>query len=336
MKEGKTSLSHPHDLAVRGIFVSTDVFANLLQNYLDPQQAERLDLDYVVLESPVVVDENLAETVGDLRFLTRFKGTKELLRVFVFLEHQSKPQRYFAVRAIEYVCKAYHHYLSAPESEEGGKPKLLPYPIVVVLYHGKKPWGKIHSVGDLVTSVPGVDLDILRLPIHLIDLPRIPPGRLKGNAIVRALLDCLQSASSGTLGERYEEIVSGLKDMKKDPRTGSWIKILTKYAASQNRIKDGIAAVRRVYNLIYSEKEAEKMVLTTAEELRREGEARGRAEGMAKGMAKTVGNILAVRFGAIPAALEKKIHAIQDPDRFDELTRLAVSCASLGEFKKAL
>lgn len=101
---------------------------------------------------------------------------------------------------------------------------------MVVLHHGKKPWGKIHSMRELISAAPGVHLDILQLPICLIDLPRIPAEQLKGNPVVRALLDSLQSASAETLGERYEEIASGLQEIRKDPRAGAWVRTLTNYA----------------------------------------------------------------------------------------------------------
>lgn len=295
-----------------------------------------MDLQHITCESPISVDEDLVETLGDLRYMTRFKGTKQLSRVFVLVEHQSKSERFFCLRAIEYICKAFWQYLSSPKASEGGKPKLLPYPVVVVLYHGKKPWGKLHSISELIFSVPGVNLNILQLPICLIDLPRIPAAQLKGNPVVRALLDSLQSASSKTLGERYEEIASGLKVIKKDPRAGSWARILTNYALSQSSIKGGMDAILRVYRSVCTEKEAEKMAMTTAEELRLQGVAAGKAEGKVEGMVVIILDILTDRFGKIPASLEKKINTIKDSARLSGLGKRAETCKTLDDFKKTL
>lgn len=322
--KSKAGLKHPHDLVVRSILADADVIADLLGNYLDPDLVALLDLKRITCESPVSVDEDLVETMGDLRFMTRFKGTGQLSRVFVLVEHQSRSERFFCLRAIEYICKAYWQYLASSKVPKGGKPKLLPYPIVVVLHHGKRPWGKLYPMRELISSVPGVNLDILQLPICMIDLASIPTEQLKGNPVVRALLDSLQSASSKTIGERYEEIVSGLKAIRKDPRAGSWVRILTNYAASQSTIKGGMNAVRRVYRMVCSAKEAEKMALTTAEELRLEGTA------------KTIYGVLVARFEKVPASVEKKLNAIQEPARFDKLTKLAATCKTLDDFKKAL
>ncbi|MDR1613787.1 MAG: hypothetical protein LBT97_13545 [Planctomycetota bacterium] len=76
---------------------------------------------------------------------------------------------------------------------------------------------------ELIDAVPGVDADIPRLPVFLIDLPGIAPGRLKGNPAVCALLDSLQAASSGRLGKRYEEIASRLVAVRDDSRARSWV-----------------------------------------------------------------------------------------------------------------
>ncbi len=336
MKESRAGLRHPHDLVVRSILADADVVADFLRNYLDPDLASLLDLQHIACESPVSVDEDLVETLGDLRYMTRFKGSGRLSRVFVLVEHQSRSERFFSLRAIEYICKAYWQYLSSPVAAAGGKPKRLPYPVVVVLHHGKKPWGKLYPMRDLIDSVPGVDLDILRLPICLVDLASIPAGQLKGNPVVCALLDSLQSASANTLGERYEEIASGLKGMRGDPRAGSWARVLTLYAASQSRIKGGMDAVRRVYRRVCAEKEAEKMIMTTADVIGLEARKKGRAEGKAEGKAEIIIEILTARFGAIPASLEKKIKAVQDSSRLNELGKSVATCATLHEFKKML
>lgn len=328
--EAGMAFSHPHDLLVRNMLADADLAADLLCNYLDPDLIGLLDLDSLKCESPVAVDKNLAEAMGDLRYSTLFKGTGQRLRVFVFLEHQSKPDRFMSFRLLEYVCKAYRQHIS--DKDAAGKKKTFPYPLAIVLHQGKKPWDKVPPMRELIDSVPGVDLDILKLPVFLIDLPRIAPEQLKGSPAVCALLDSLQSAATGRLAERYEEIVARLATVKNDSRVHSWLTALTKYTMAQCHIRGGLATIRRVLDKIYSKKEAEKMELTLAEELRLEGEARGKAKGKAESLIR----ILTKRFGTIPASVEKKISAIHTPERIDELTDVAVTCDSLAAFKKAL
>ncbi len=115
---------------------------------------------------------------------------------------------------------------------------------------------------------------------------------------------------------------------------------MTKYAASQTRIKGDLDAVRRVYRKVCAEKEVEKMAMTTADvislEARRKGRAKGKAEGIAGGKAEIIIDILTVRFGKIPASLAKKITSVQDSARLSELGKCVVTCTTLNDFKKML
>lgn len=324
--------AHPHDLLVRSFLTDEDLAADFFQSNLHPDLVRLLDLKRLRCESPVAIDENLAETLADLRYSTFFKGTRRQLRVFVFLEHQSKPDRFISLRLLEYVCGAYRRHLSASDTKKSGQ--TLPYPLAVVLHNGKKPWGKIPPIGELIDTVPGVDSNVLRMPVHLVDLPGIPPEQLRGNAVVRALLDCLQSAPAGRLADRYESIAGGLAAVRDDPRIKRWVTSLTKYTASQCTLKNGIETVHRVLNKIFTQKEADTMALTLADELRIEGEIKGEAKGRTKGMSASLVRVLAARFGKVPGTLEKKIRACDDQERLDALLETAAICRSLAEFKE--
>jgi hypothetical protein len=333
-KVDAAAFSHPHDLLVRSMLADAELAADLLQNYLDPELTALLDLDRLECESPVAVDDSLVETMGDLRYALPFKGTEGRLRVFVFLEHQSTPDRFMSFRLLEYVCRAYRQHLS--DNAATGRGRTFPYPLAVVLHQGKRPWGKVPAMRELIDSVPGVDMDILKLPVFLIDLPRIAPERLRGNPAVCALLDSLQSASTGRLADRYEEIAARLAAVKGDSRVRSWLTALTKYAMTLCRLRDGLATVHRVLDRIYSKKEAERMALTLAEELRLEGRTEGRTEGRMEGETKSLVSVLTARFGKVPASLEKRIAGIKESSRIEQLIFLAATCDSLDAFKKGL
>ncbi len=172
-------LAHPHDLLVRHFLVEPDLTADLLTHYVDPKIVDLLDLDGLRCESPVNIDKNLDELIGDLRFSTTFKQSDKPTDVFVFFEHQSKQDRMIPFRLLEYIVKSYRKHLNA-----GDGVKSFPYPIAVVLYHGTRPWSTLPSMADLIDSVPGVDTNILNIPIHLIDLATIPLDKLKGHPAV--------------------------------------------------------------------------------------------------------------------------------------------------------
>lgn len=319
-----SDFTHPHDLLVRSTFPDEELAADFFTHYLTPRLAALIDMKRLKCESPVAVDKNLRETLADLRFSTFFKGSDRRMKVFLFLEHQSKPDRYMVLRMLEYIVRAYGQYRTTQQS------KTLPYPVAVVLHHGKKPWRKMPAMRDLVDAVPGVDEDILRFPVCLVDLASIPPEQLRGNAMVRAVLECLQSASTGRLADRFEGIARGLEEFKGDFRLKNWLTALLTYTTEQCVLPDGRAMVQRILGRFYEKTEAETMSLTFAEELRLEG----RVEGKAEGKAESIVTVLKARFGALPVVLSKKIETLQDQSRLDTLLIVASTCQSLSDFKK--
>jgi predicted transposase YdaD len=337
---GKIDVAHPHDLLVRNILVDTELAADLLRNYIDPGLASTLDLDSLKVESGETVSPHFSELEGDLRYSGRFKGNGGALRVFVLLEHQSRPDRLMSFRMLEYVFAVYRQQIPALQ-----KGKKFPYPLAVVLHHGESPWKKIPSMRDLIDLAPGVPCDILGLPICLIDVAAMSVDKLRGHPMVCALLDSLQSASMGALPERMPGILSRLRDLGGERRVESRVTVLAKYyAAIRGGVKDRLGDFNRVFSGLYNKREAEKMATTMYEAIQREGEAKGLAEGLAKGKAEgkaegkteSVLTVLELRFGEVPAVLQKKLKNLQDIERIEEITKLAVTSQNLKEFQKAL
>ena len=78
------------------------------------------------------------------------------------------------------------------------------------------------------------------------------------------------------------------------------------------------------------------MTITIADGWREEGIAIGEAKGQAKGKIESTLTVLELRFGAVPAAVQKKVRNVTDGRRIDRLLKTAVDCGSLKEFQKAL
>lgn len=89
-RTGSRDFAHPHDLLVRSVLVDEELAADFLRNYLNPELAALLDLKRIKCESPVAIDKDLTETLSDLRYSIFFKGTRQRLRVFVFLPDSAR------------------------------------------------------------------------------------------------------------------------------------------------------------------------------------------------------------------------------------------------------
>lgn len=330
----KAELPHPHDLLVRNVLKEPDLAADLFKNYLAEEWVSAVDFDSMEYEPNESVNENLAELLSDLRFSAKFRGSGRELKVFVFFEHQSRPDPLMSFRLLEYVLAAYREYAAA---RAGRKGILFPYPLAVVLHHGRRPWKRVVPMRELIAVAPGVESDILRFPICLIDLALIPPDGLRGHPMVCALLDSLQSASTGRLPDRIRGIFRRLRAVKSKRRLRAWtIALATYYASIQSRFHDNVDDVADALKELYAAREAKNMGITIAESLRREGRAEGRAEGRTEGKIESILVFIESRFGQVPPGLAKKLQAIRDPKRLEKALKLVGTCQDLKEFEKAL
>ena len=318
-------LAHPHDLLTRSILVDPELMGSLLENYIESGVVSLLDLAKLRCESPVNVDKNLKETIGDLRFSTVSKQSGRQSNVFVFFEHQSTYDELMSFQALEQIVKAYREFIDAAR-KIGGLPKSFPYPIVVILYHGNRPWGKLKRMHDLIERISEIAGDILGFPMFLIDLSLIPSEELKGHPALQALLETLQLGSMGKLESGFDRVTDRLSAVRNDPRAPGWMNALVRYAISLCRI--GQEAIYNAFHKILDEKEAKKMVMSTAQELMLKGEVKKARE--------MVLRFLEGRFGKVPQSISDEVNAYSDSIALDSLAVLAGACKSLDEFKDAL
>jgi predicted transposase YdaD len=323
-------IAHPHDRLARFFLVDSELVADLLTHYVDSDVVSLLDLKRLRCESPINVDSNLAQVIGDIRYSTVFKKSPRQSNVFVFLEHQSTNDELMCFRALEQVVKAYREYIDNAKQ----KTKSFPCPVVVILYHGKRPWGTLKRMRDLIDSVPGFPKDLLDFPIFLIDLSQIPPEQLKGHPALVALLETLQLGSEGKLEAGFDRVTERLAAVRKDPRAAGWMTALVRYSLSICRI--GQEAVVKAFTKILSQKEAEKMAMSTAQELILEGETRGKVKGKVEGKKEAILDVLESRFGKVPKTIRDTVNSYSDLTALKSLVVFAGSCKSLDEFKEWL
>ncbi|MDR2344752.1 MAG: Rpn family recombination-promoting nuclease/putative transposase [Planctomycetaceae bacterium] len=346
-------LKHPHDLLTRFFLLDIELFSSLLKSCGDTNIIQLIDLNSLECHSPVIIDDKLQEVIGDLLFSAKFKNG-EYSRLFVFFEHQSTKISRFWIRTLRKLQEFYEQYDSDPANAigKGGK---YPYPLVFLLYHGKTPWEELMQLRDLLSLPFGLDGNVLWFPVFLIDLSRIDRDKLKNShPALLALLDTLISYSKGELLENCERIFDYFTEIKTDRRTHGWINALTRYFLAVAKISKNV--LTETISKIINKKGAEKMVMSTMEELLmegkiegkkegkiegiREGTIKGKMEGIREGTIKTkidsVIKILRFRFKHISNATLKAIQMYKDAIALDSLIEQALSCETLAEFERDL
>ncbi|MDR2754230.1 MAG: Rpn family recombination-promoting nuclease/putative transposase [Planctomycetaceae bacterium] len=340
----KFELAHPHDLLARRFLIDNELMANMLEHYDTTGLVQLLDLHVLQCESPVTIDYTLQEVIGDLRFSTKFKNGV-FSKVFLFFEHQSKKIRSFSFDCLRKILKFYEDCTADPQNAltEDGK---LPYPLVVVLYHGETSWGKLLQIRDLIAVPSGVNSYVLWFPVIMIDLSKIRHEELQGHPALIALFDTLQSYSSGNLAESFDRIIGHLVPVKNDSRCYGWANSLTRHFLSTTKSDKEVAF--RTVSKIFNQTEAKKMVMSTLEELYVQGKEEGKEEGREKGREegkeegevnrgiKDVLRILSLRFKRVPQSISRAVNLYKDPIALDSLLEHAATCKTLTEFEQDL
>ncbi|MDR2761415.1 MAG: Rpn family recombination-promoting nuclease/putative transposase [Planctomycetaceae bacterium] len=326
-------LNHPHDLLSRRFLFDVELFGNMLEHQEDAKIVRYIDLTSLENTSPTIIDENLQETIGDLHFSAKIKDGS-YSKIFVFFEHQSKKILRFWLRILRKLLQFYERYDSDPQNRISDGEN-YPYPLVVILYHGKNHWEELLQLKDLVSLPEGMNPRVLWFPVILIDLSQKTPEELdKYHPALRALIDSLASYSAGVLEESRERIFGYFKEIKEDSRVYGWTKSLTKYFGTLTLIGEDVL-IESISEILNPEG-AEEMVKSTIRELYMEGIMEGKIEGLIEGRIKDVLKLLKSRFKRIPAATEKAIQSYRDPIALESLFEQALDCESLAEFERDL
>ena len=124
-------MSGPHDLFARYTFGHPERAAAELRAVLPAHVVSQVDWSSLRREPGSVVDPELRETESDLLFTARLRTGRSLL-LYVLLEHQSRVDRWMALRMLRYVVRQVEHWRQQhPESTR------LPVIIPLVMYHGR-------------------------------------------------------------------------------------------------------------------------------------------------------------------------------------------------------
>ncbi len=324
---------HSHDHLVKLYLGEANLFADFLLNYGDPALVSRLNLAKLHREPTVAVTGKLTERLSDLRYRCEFRGSRLPLEAFIFLEHQSASHPYIPLRILQYIFDAYHNFLS--KGNKGKSPRLLPYPLAIVLYHGKMPWRGPLTMRELIGVPEGVNKFILDYPLILVDASRMDPTRLRGSLVLQALLAALGANAQDDFEQRFPMIMENLAASGNDPLLRDRMDAMTYYAMNRCQTRTGYQVVNAAYERAFGVKDGSKMAKTLLEQLLDQGRAEGMEKGMEKGTEIIAVKILASRFGEIPASLEKRIERMTDLEDLQRLAVLAATCESLAEFKRA-
>ena len=317
----------PHDALFKSTFSQPEHAASLLKSVVPKQLLRRLDLSTLERVPGSFVGPALKERHTDLLFKGRLQGREVLL--YVLLEHQSTVDRMMPFRVLAYLVRIWDSYLLA-HPEATSLPAILP----VVVFHGKAGWSapvevqQLLDLGERDRKTFGKYLP--QLSFLLDDLSALTPEQLQrregtvGRLITEALL------VRGRGAERLEDILAAplelFSRLLEQPGRQAALLTFLSYLLQVAELRS--ATLEHFVQQLGPS--AEEAYMTTAEQLRREGEARGIAKGRAEGRAETLLQQLRLKFGRLPKSVQSRVLGA-DVHTLDRWTAAILTASSLDE-----
>ena len=324
-KDGQRDGLPRYDRAYKRLFTRPEVVEELLRGFLREDWTAGLDFSTLEPVGSSFVGKWLEERHGDLIWRVRWKGEEERwFYLYVFLEFQSTPDHFMAVRLLSYVALLLEAIIHREKLKTGD---LLPAILPVVAYNGKRPWGAPRDLDELFVPVPpGLRRWLPRLSYVILDENRLDLDQphLEGNRV--AALFRLETQGTPENAPFLMEDVAALIPPEDEPDL--WGVVEDWMQAVLRRIcPDGIMMPERItpedFPVIYDN--FRKWFAGARKE--------GRKEGTVAGIRETLLQVLSKRFGPLPPEVGDQIERISSTKRLRELVDRALEANSLQELR---
>ena len=316
-----------HDLGYRSLFSHPRLVEELVREFVKEPWVSRLDFTTLQRVNASFVSSRLKSREADLLWkLRRLDGPPVF--VFILIEHQSRVDRFMAVRLMVYIALLYQYLIKEGELTPDGK---LPLVLPLVLYNGEGKWSAPLELSELIERVDEAAQALVpRLRYLVIDEGRYSLKDLAGRESVTAQLFWLEKSRSrrglsrGT--ERLVPLLSGPEDGPLRQAVLSWIEqVLMPRRRRRQPIPEalGLEEFRTMLEKRVEEwnrELREEGRLLGLKEGRREGIQEGIQEGMQKGIEKGIEEgrqegeaalllrLLKRKFGDVDSKTRKRVH----------------------------
>jgi predicted transposase/invertase (TIGR01784 family) len=318
----------PHDALFKAAFSKIRHARGLLRSLLPEPLVRRIAWPTLRLESGIAVgDEALDEQRMDLVFSAR-AGRRRIL-VYVLCEHQSKVDPWMAFRLLGYLVALWKTYRA-----EHPRATKLPAIVPVVVHHSRTGWTAPVAFEDMLDAdealLAALGPYVPRFRFLLDDLS----ARTDAEIQARTTMTAGGRVAILSLKHGRDRLSVRIRTLSPDGRAPSARDVLVsilRYILETSEAEP--ATVRELLARQIGRKEADEM-LTTAERLRREGEAKGEARGLKRGalLGKREALLLVLRqrFGRVPAAITERIDRARGTD-LDAWFGRVLAASSLDE-----
>lgn len=287
----------PHDALFKAAFSKVRHARGLLRVLVPKPLGRKIEWATLRLESGIAVgDEDLGEQRMDLVYSVRARKRRVLL--YVLAEHQSKIDLWMAFRLLCYLVAIWKGYRA-----QHPRAKRLPPIVPLVVHHSPAGW-----------TAPVAFEELLDADAELLDAlgAHVPRFRFVLDDLSSQTDEDLQARTQMTAGGRVailslkhgrDQVAVRIRVLSPDGRAPAARDVLAsvlRYILETSRAEP--ATLRELLARQVGRETAEE-IMTTAEMLRREGEARGKVQGKREALLL----LLRQRFGRLPGLVVARV-----------------------------
>lgn len=265
----KKTLSH-HDRLFKKFLGDITIVKDFLEIHLPENIRKLCDFSTLTMESGSFIEPDLRSQYSDMLYSAQTIAGKGY--IYCLLEHQSHPENLMPFRLMRYAVAAMHQHL-----EQGNK--TLPVVIPLLFYQGKtSPYPYSTDWFDCFAD-PELAKSVYTQAFPLVDITAIPDEEIIKHRRVALMELVMKHIRARDMLEFSQEIACLLNQYVIQPEL---FKGLMYYIVELGNTSDAKQFLHQIAGKVKAD-DYREVVMTIAEQLRREGEKKGILKGIQKG-----------------------------------------------------
>jgi predicted transposase/invertase (TIGR01784 family) len=289
-----------HDRSYRSLFSFPKMVEDLIRQFVPEAWVDKLDFSTLQRVNASFVSKALRGREGDLLWKLYLRDHSPVY-VYLFIEHQSRVERFMAVRLMTYIGLLYEALIKERLLTSDGR---LPLVVPIVLYNGDPEWSEPQELSELVLRVDeSTEAYVPRLRFRVIDEGRFPLEDLESRQSVTAQIFWLeQNPEPRALNQGIGHLASLLESPEDATLRGAVLSWIDQVLIPQKGDGQEIPAALEL-------EEFKTMLAKRVEEWNRILREEGRQEGRQEGEATLLLRLLEQKFGRIDPQTQKRVQS---------------------------
>jgi hypothetical protein len=309
---------HFHENGLKLLLENAGNVRELLQ-LLDVQLLPRIDFSQMRVVPGRFVQRDYRHLESDLVLQVpvrpRSGGKQRQILLYILIEHQSEPDLFMPLRALEYVVMIYKRQMRDWERQHHRLDQLRLQPVLpIVLYTGTRTWDQLSPIRDLVELGEELAEKIPAIQPLFLNVGRTTREALAKGGLFGLLLRLVQQRRTrlGVFEETLREVVSALEALADEDRQ-RWLELVSYIAAliyHERDVPEREPLLARVADSVQHDlhrREVFAMGKTIAEQLKEEGRQQGKVQARREALL----DLLRHKFRKVPARLVERIQTTE-------------------------